>query len=119
MTHYIESAELKRMGASDKALWLYNTSDPCEIIRNPNDSILLDWCGDKRRFDTDKELLDCLDSLADAMIESDEEEYMGKAEYIDQIYIDEPSPVKLSEIARLAEEWQKPLEEVFQMFERA
>lgn len=61
--HKIEYQDLKALGASDSALWVYNNTDPCEIYHDDFAwTYHVNIAGDKRVCGTNKEMFDFLES---------------------------------------------------------
>lgn len=63
----IETAALKALGASARALQIYLNTDPCTITEE-NGTYTIDFAGDVRTFDSADDLLQYLDEAADAYV---------------------------------------------------
>ena len=61
----IETAALKALGASARALQIYQDTDPCTIAEE-NGAYTIDFAGDVRTFDSADDLLQYLDEAAEA-----------------------------------------------------
>jgi hypothetical protein len=61
----IETAALKALGASARALKVYLDTDPCTITEE-NGTYTIDFAGDVRTFDSADDLLQYLDEAAEA-----------------------------------------------------
>ena len=70
----IESAELKRLGASAAAMWLYNNTDPMDICRNEDGTITANIAGDARTVRTEADAIELLEDAALSFAACDQNE---------------------------------------------